>query len=71
MKRFTVNKKVVQNGNGSAVRLKKTELEALKVRNGDDVRVTVERLSDTYEMTRKAALRTRKRYARTLEILGR
>ena len=57
-------------GNGAMVAVHKTDLEKIGATVGSTVLVTIEKVDDNYDATRRSALKMRQRFSRTLELLG-
>ena len=69
-KQVTFTRAVRSVGNGAMVSVHKSDLEALGLEVGSEVRVTLEPVNSTYDATIRAARRMAGRYARNLELLG-
>lgn len=67
----TVTRKIKSVGNSAMIPVHKADLDALGVQVGVTVKVTIQPVDDAYSATRASALRMRRRFARTLELLGR
>lgn len=65
-----IKRQIKKVGNGATISLHKVDLDDLGVRVGSTVNVTVSTVDDSYAQTRASALKMRKRYAKTLDILG-
>ncbi len=57
-------------GNGAMVAVHKADLEKIGATVGSTVLVTIEKVDDNYDATRRSALKMRQRFSRTLELLG-
>ncbi|MEM6460590.1 MAG: hypothetical protein AAF724_01600 [Pseudomonadota bacterium] len=70
MARKMIKRQIKKVGNGATIALHKADLDDLGVRVGSTVNVTLSTDDDSYARTRASSLKMRRRYARTLKILG-
>lgn len=70
MTEVVVKRVIKRLGNGAMVSVHRADLEQLGADVGASVEVTIKKIDDTYDATRQSAARMRKRFARTLELLG-
>jgi antitoxin component of MazEF toxin-antitoxin module len=70
MATLTLTRQIKRLGNGAMVSIHRRDMEEIEAQVGSTVRVTVEKVDDNYEATRRSAARMRQRFARTLDLLG-
>ncbi|UUX51808.1 hypothetical protein NUH88_08915 [Nisaea acidiphila] len=71
MSEKTITRTIKRYGNGAMVPIHRADLEELDAAVGSTVQITLRKVDDSYEATRKSAKRMRQRFSRTLELLGR
>jgi hypothetical protein len=70
MSQATIIRTVKRLGNRAMVPVQKADLEKTGTTIGSAVQVNMQRVDETYDATRKSALKMRQRFTRTLELLG-
>ena len=70
MSQASIIRTVKRLGNGAMVPVHKADLEKIGASIGSTVQVTIQKVDDNYDATRKSAVKMRQRFARTLELLG-
>jgi antitoxin component of MazEF toxin-antitoxin module len=70
MAKLTLTRQIKRHGNGAMVSIHRRDMEEIAADIGSTIRLTVEKVDDNYDATRKAASRMRYRFARTLDLLG-
>tara|TARA_Y100001947_G_scaffold142742_1_gene135231 strand:+ start:484 stop:705 length:222 start_codon:yes stop_codon:yes gene_type:complete len=70
VKKTTFTRNIKAYGNGAMVPIHKSDIDDLGARIGSKVTVTIQTVDDHYEKTRASAKKMRRRYSRTLDLLG-